>query len=125
MEARIYCMMWSGVPLTPQLSEALFVNALDMWQEGNCRQPIRTSKYDGVIESELEVIEYFGEPAISFEAMVTFDKWEGTQVQFVVHLDALKSAPQRFMGMISEKASLLPPPPPPMRPKSRYDPSMN
>jgi hypothetical protein len=94
-----------------------------MWQEGNCRQPIRTRKYDGIIESDLETIEYFGEPAISFEAMVAFDKWEGTQVKFVVHLDALKNAEMMMGMMVSAEVSSSPPPPPPM--SRRFDPNMN
>jgi len=115
--------MWSGNPLTQQMCEALFVNALDMWQEGNHQQFLKAPQYDGVIKSELEPIEYLGEPAIPFEAMVASKEWEGTQVKFVVHVDALEKAEEGMWEAMKMAVSEAPnaPPPPPSRPRSQYD----
>ena len=131
MKSRIYCLMWSGNPLTPQIYEALFINALDMWQNGKHKQFIKAPKYDGVIETNLETIDYLGEAAISFEAMVSNQEWEGTQVRFVVHVDALEKAEEFMWGgmmAISPEMDEPPPPPPPMnqqRSKYNINPSMN
>jgi len=106
------------------MCEALFFNALTMWKEGNGRQFIHGSDYDGIIESGLEAIEYLGEEAIPFEAMVSSQDWEGTQVKFVVHVDALKKATDDAMWesmkvvMHSEDA---PEPPPVHRSRSQYN----
>lgn len=105
MEPKIYCLMWSGNPLTPQMCETLFVSALDMWDNGNCHQFLKAPKYEGVIESNFEIIDHLGEPAIYFEAMIASQEWEGTQVHFMVHLEALKEANKGIWEGMKEAVS--------------------
>lgn len=85
----IYCLMNSGKPLTQMLADALLLNACDMFHENNHYQPIQSRQYEGFIESNLEVVEYAGFPAVAFMATVSTDKWEANEVNFVVRIDDL------------------------------------
>jgi len=87
MHGQIYCLMNSGKPITKMLSDALLLNACDMFSEGRRVQRIKSPRYDGVIESNLEVIEYVGVPSVSFEAIVDTDKWEAVTIKFIVRVD--------------------------------------
>ena len=86
---KIYCMMNSGKQLTKALADALLFNAYDMFDENRHTQRIKSRKYDGVIESNLEVIEYLGVPSVVFDAIVSTDMFEGNEVKFVVRVDDL------------------------------------
>ena len=91
-----------------------------MWKEGSSRQFIHGSDYDGIIESKLETIEYLGEEAIPFEAMVSSQDWEGTQVQFVVHVYALEKATDILESMEIVHAKEMSAPSP-TQPRSLYN----
>jgi len=81
--------MTAGKPLTPAANDALLINAVDMWDEGRRKQLIRSRGYDGVIHSNLEVIDYLGVPAVIFEAMVATPEWGATEVRYAVRVDDL------------------------------------
>ena len=87
---KVFCMMNSGgKPMTKQLADALLFNAYDMFQEGTKTQRIKARKYDGVIESTLEVLDFNGVPSVSFEANISTDKWESNTISFIIRVDDL------------------------------------
>lgn len=90
----MYCLMNSGKPLTKQLADALLFNAYDMFHEGRRTQRIRSRRYDGVIETNLEIYEYADMQVVKFEAIVSTDKWEGNLVHFVVKVEDLAEIEQ-------------------------------
>jgi len=103
----MYCMMNSGKPLTKMLADALLFNAYDMYHEGRRVQRIKARRYDGVIESNLEVCWFAESPVVMFEANVSTSMWENNTVQFVVKIEDLEGLEEgewmqlvtRVMGM--------------------------
>lgn len=91
---KMYCMMNSGKPLTKQLADALLFNAHDMFQEGRTVQRIRARRYDGVIESSLEVHDFAGQSVVRFEANISTEKWESNTIQFIVRVEDLDGMEQ-------------------------------
>lgn len=87
---KMFCMMNSGKPLTKTIADVLLFNAVDMYDEHRRTQRIKSRKYDGVIESNLEVIELFGIPVVVFEAIVTTEQFEGNEVKFYVRVDDME-----------------------------------
>lgn len=86
---RIYCMINSGkMPLNPTLCDILMFNAVDMFESGRRVQRIKGRNYDGVIESNLEVIDGFV-PIVQFEALLSVGKWEAHPITFGVRVDDL------------------------------------
>jgi hypothetical protein len=100
MEGKIYCLLTTGKPLTRAAQDALLLNALDMWDEKRHQQQIKSRGYDGVINSDLEVIDYLGVPSVIFEAMVATDKWGATDVRFCVRIDDLEGVELGTWGSI-------------------------
>jgi hypothetical protein len=101
---KIFCMMNSGKPLTKMVADVLLFNAVDMYQEGRKVQRVKSRQYDGVIESNLEVTEYAGVPAIQFEALISTEKWDSNVVRFVVRVDDMEGIEQgewAQLGMMS------------------------
>ena len=85
----IYCMINSGgKPLTPTICDVLMFNAVDMFECGRRTQRIKGRNYDGVIESNLQVIETFA-PIVKFEALLATDKWDTSPITFGVRIDDL------------------------------------
>ncbi len=93
-EHKLFCMMNSGKPLTKQIADALLFNAYDMFQEGRTVQRIRSRRYDGVIESSLEVHEFAGMSVVRFEANVSTARWESNTIEFIVRVEDLDAMPQ-------------------------------
>jgi len=87
-------MMNSGKPLTKMLADVLLFNACDMWHEGRKSQRVKSRKYDGVIESDLEIVEYAGFPAVQFEALISTEQWDGNAVRFIVRVDDMDGIEQ-------------------------------
>jgi hypothetical protein len=86
---RIYCMINSGgKPLNSTICDVLMFNAVDMFECGRRTQRIKGRNYDGVIESNLEVIETFA-PIVKFEALLATDKWDASPITFGVRVDDL------------------------------------
>lgn len=86
---RIYCMINSGnMPLNPTLCDILMFNAVDMFECRRRTQRIKGRNYDGVIESNLEVIDGHI-PIVQFEALLSTGKWEAHPVTFGVRIDDL------------------------------------
>lgn len=81
--------MRMGKPISPPVADALLFNAIDMYEGARRVQRIKSRSYDGVIESNLEVIDYLGVPSIMFEALIGTDQWESVDVQFIVRVDDL------------------------------------
>jgi len=89
MTGQIYCMMWTGKPLDKPVADALLFNAIDMYESKHRVQRIKNRTYDGIIRSNLEVMEFLGVPAILFKAMLGTDRWKSVVAQFVVRVDDL------------------------------------
>ncbi len=106
MEGKIFCLMATGKPLTPAAHEALLINAVDMWYESRTLRRIKSRGYDGVIETNLEVIDYLGVPAVVFEANIATDKWGATDVRFVVRVDDLEGVEQSQWGYVGGSAEI-------------------
>lgn len=98
---KMYCMMNSGKPLTKMLADVLLYNAHDMFQEGRHTQRIKSRQYDGVIESNLEVVEHFGVPSVQFEALVSTEQWEANTIRFVIRTDDLDGIEQAEWTQLS------------------------
>lgn len=86
---KMFCLMNSGKPITRQLADALLLNAIDMFDENRRVQRIKARKYDGVIESNLEVFEFSGIPSVQFEALVATERFESITIRFIVRVDDL------------------------------------
>lgn len=82
-------MMRMGKPLDKPVADALLFNAIDMYENSRRVQRIKSRRYDGVIESSLEVIDYLGVPAILFEALLGTDMWESVDASFIIRVDDL------------------------------------
>jgi hypothetical protein len=91
---KIFCMMNSGKPLTKMLADVLLFNACDMYYEGRKVQRVKSRKYDGVIESNLEVVEYEEVPSVQFEALISTEKWESNTVKFIIRVDDMDGIEQ-------------------------------
>lgn len=87
---KIMCLMTAGAPLTKQISDVLLLNAVDMWDEKRHTQVVKSQSYDGFIKTNLKVFEYFGVPAIIFEAIVSTEMFRSTEVRYVVRVDDLE-----------------------------------
>jgi len=98
---KMYCMMNSGKPLTKMLADVLLYNAYDMFQEGRHTQRIKSRQYDGVIESNLEVVDYSGVPSVQFEALVSTELWESNTIRFVIRTDDLDGLEQAEWAQLS------------------------
>lgn len=85
----IYCMVNSGKPLTEAQYDVLMFNAVDMFEEGRKVQRIKGRDYDGVIESNLEIQEIFGNKVVAFEALMSSSLWESNDIQFIVNIEDL------------------------------------
>ena len=99
---RIYCMMLAGKPTTAHLMEVLFINAYEMWDEKKEHQEIRSSRYVGCIETDLEVIIHMGVPCVAFKSIVTEtqEKWGANEVLYIVRIDDLDVPPNIAYGRI-------------------------
>lgn len=84
---KVFCLMNSGKPLTTAICDVLLLNAYDMYFEGLRRQRIKSSAYDGVIDSDLEPIQHHGVPGIVFEAILSTDKWDVAEIDFFVRIE--------------------------------------
>jgi hypothetical protein len=89
MTGKIYCMLWTGKPITPPIADALLLNAIDMYEHNHQTQRIKNRQYDGIIQSNLEPINYHGVPAIQFQALIGTDQWEAIQAHYIVRIDDL------------------------------------
>lgn len=84
----LYCLMNAGgLKMTPMLADVLLTNAIDMYSERRRRQRVKGPKYDGVIESDLQVIEYIGMQCVTFTALLGCDMWEAGEIRFLVRVD--------------------------------------
>jgi len=110
---KVMCVMKAGAPLTQQSTDALLINAIDMWDEGRRTQEIRTRSYHGIIQSNLEVTETFGVPAVAFEAVIGTPDFRSTEVHFVIRVDDLEHMNPEEWNRIMIRLGLLPFPPPP------------
>lgn len=82
---KILCYMLSGKPLTEEICDVLYENAQEMIFYRQRRQAIQCgTKYDGIIESTLEVIEFNGIEVVSFEAELVFQPAGYTKVKYGV-----------------------------------------
>jgi hypothetical protein len=81
--------MRTGKPLDKPVADALLFNAIDMYENNRRVQRIKSRRYDGVIESSLEVIDYLGVPSVVFEALVGTDMWESVDATFIIRVDDL------------------------------------
>jgi len=98
---KMFCMMNSGKPLTKMLADVLLYNAYDMFQDGRRTQRIKSRQYDGVIESNLKVVEYAGTPSVQFEAIVSTEEWEANTIRFVIRTDDLDGLEQAEWAQLS------------------------
>lgn len=98
---KMYCIMNSGKPLNKMIADVLLYNAYDMFQQGRRTQRIKSRQYDGVIESNLRVVEYSGIPSVQFEAIVSTEMWESNTVRFVIRTDDLEGLEQAEWGQLS------------------------
>jgi hypothetical protein len=90
---KVYCLMNSGGPLTQQVSDVLLLNAIDMWDMRRTYQPIRARSYEGIIETDLEVIDFQEVPVVEFKATVTLRGvsmvTDVTEVRYLLRVDDL------------------------------------
>jgi hypothetical protein len=110
-ELKIFALVVSGKPLTQQVNDMLLLNAIDMWDCHNHKQPIKSRNYDGVIESDLEVVEHFGAPVVQFKAMVSTTKFGATAVKYLVKIDDLDGIEGVEWGRLQLSANMPPLPP--------------
>jgi len=103
----VYCLMSVGGTITPQVSEVLLLNAVDMWDLRRLKQPIRARSYEGIIETDLEIIEFQGVPAVEFHAMVTIRGvpvvTQVTQANFLLRVDDLEGVELAQLGRLEAK----------------------
>lgn len=90
----LYCLMNSGKPLTETICDALLYNAYDMYQEKRNVQRIKSRTYDGMIETDLEVVDFSGMAVVSFLANISTDQYEHNEVRFVVRLEDFDGIPE-------------------------------
>lgn len=108
---KIMCLMTAGAPLTKQIADVLLLNAVDMWDEKRHTQMVKAQSYDGLIKTDLKVFEYFGVPAIIFEAIVSTEMFRSTEVRYVVRVDDLEHMdPEEWERIIVDTIGPLPPP---------------
>jgi hypothetical protein len=81
---KVHCMMSSGKPITRHHADVLLLNAVDMFEEGRKLQRIKSRNYDGMIESNLEVINYLGVPSVEFTSYIETERWQTTFVDFII-----------------------------------------
>jgi hypothetical protein len=90
---KVYCLMSAGGPITQQVNDVLLLNAIDMWDQRLVRQPIRARSYEGIIETDLEVIDFQDVPVVQFEAKVTIRDVPMvtgvTEVRYLLRVDDL------------------------------------
>ncbi len=110
-------MMVAGKPLTRHITEVLFINAYEMWNEKKERQEIRSRRYIGFISTNLQVFSHFGTPCVKFESVVTEiqEQWGVNQVRFIVRIDDLSVPPDVAFGRIMQMEG-----PPMMHPMDLY-----
>jgi len=84
----IYCMINTGKPLTPRVCDILMYNAVDMFEDGRTSQRIKGRGFDGLITSNLKVIEGVF-PLVTFKVMLATDEWEASEIEFYVRVDDL------------------------------------
>ena len=98
--------MCSGKPLTQEIVDVLFENAHDMIDCRNRKQLIQYGhKYDGVIESNLEPIDFNGFEVISFQAELVFQPVGYTKVDYGIRTTDLENMQkaQWMLGSFNEK----------------------
>ena len=97
---KLVCMMNSGHPITEDLAEALHFNAHEMCRESRNTMRIRSSHFDGVIESNLEVIMFLDTPAIQFEALIDTENWSAQTIRFLIRVDDLTMNPDTWTALM-------------------------
>lgn len=86
-----FCFMISGKPLTEQIREVLFDNAHEMIQAGDEHQLIQYGdKYDGIIKTDLEVINFCGAQIVHFEAELVYQPYGYTKVKYAIRINDLE-----------------------------------
>lgn len=106
---KVFCLMNTGKSLTPRICDVLLLNAYDMFFERCHRQRIKGSGYDGVIESDLEIVEHQDVPCIVFEALLSTDKWEVAEVKFFVRTDDFEGVNEgEWMRLVTRVMSGVP-----------------
>lgn len=118
---KVYCLMNSGgQPLTQQVSDVLLLNAIDMWDMRRTYQPIRARSYEGIIETDLEVIDFQEVPVVEFKAMVTMRGvpmvTDVTEVRYLLRVDDLDGIEIGEWGRLRAQVMGDPDMPPPFPP---------
>lgn len=113
---KLICMMNSGHPITEDLASALHFNAHEMCREGCNMMQIRSSCFDGVIESDLKVFMFLNTPSIKFEATIDTDSWSAQTISFLIRIDDLAMTPDTWTDLMR---SVIGPPPRPRRKRRR------
>lgn len=88
MKCSIFCILFSGAPLTEKVSEVLFVNAHDMVAERTTKRRVKGRDYDGVITTNLESISAFGTTGVAFHAQIALGN-RVTTVEYLVRVGDL------------------------------------
>jgi hypothetical protein len=97
---KINCLMNAGKPLRRDHADVLLFNAVDMFEQRRKMQRIKSRNYDGMIESNLEVIDYMGEPVVAFVSYIETERWQTNIVDFVVRVEDLNCPPAEWNHLL-------------------------
>lgn len=105
---KVHCMMNSGKPLTKRHADVLLLNAVDMFEDGRKMQRIKSRDYDGMIESNLEVIDHMGVPVVEFVSYLETERWRTTMVDFIIRVEDLQCPPHEWNHLLQIAFHLTP-----------------
>ena len=99
---KIFCFMSSGKNLTEEICDVLFENAHEMIHYGRRTWPFACgTKYDGMIESDLEPVDFPGGfEIIAFTAELVFKPVGYTKVRFGIRATDLEHMSQARWGRV-------------------------
>lgn len=91
----IYCQMLSGMPLTGQISQALFDGAKKMWADGEEKLDVSTQEFEGRIRTQGKHSLLGSIGGVLFEANIETDLGS-TNVRFIVQTRQLPDENARW-----------------------------